>query len=91
MSDEQTPPATRRNRKVRTGVVTSDKMTGTVTVRLERRFAHPVYGKQVTRTKKLKARDTQGARPGDVVRIMETRPLAKTVCWRVVDIIERAK
>ncbi len=91
MSDEQMTPTTRPTRKVRTGVVTSDKMTGTVTVLLERRFAHPVYGKRITRTKKLKARDTQGARVGDIVRIMETRPLAKTVHWRVVDILTRAK
>jgi small subunit ribosomal protein S17 len=89
-------PATegRARRKVRTGVVTSDKMTGTVTVSLVRRYAHPVYGKQVTRTKKVKARNAAGeaaARAGDTVRIMETRPLAKTVCWRVVEVLEKAK
>jgi len=81
----------RNRRKIRTGVVTSDKMTKTVTVVLERRFAHPVYGKQVTRTKKVKARNEMGAKAGDTVRIMETRPLAKTVCWRVVEVVERAK
>jgi small subunit ribosomal protein S17 len=66
-------------------------MTKTVTVLLERRFAHPQYGKRVTRTTRLKARNELGAREGDVVRIMETRPLAKTVRWRVAEILERAK
>ena len=82
---------TRRARKSRTGVVTSDKMTKTVSVVMERRFAHPVYGKQITRSKSVKARNEVGARTGDTVRIMETRPLAKTVSWRVVEILERAK
>ncbi|HXE57591.1 MAG TPA: 30S ribosomal protein S17 [Gemmatimonadales bacterium] len=81
----------RGRRKVRTGIVTSDKMTKTVTVTLTRRFAHPIYGKQVTRTNKVKARNELGARVGDTVRIMETRPLAKTVRWRVFEIVERAK
>jgi small subunit ribosomal protein S17 len=81
----------RKRRKIRTGVVTSDKMTKTVTVVLERRFAHPVYGKQITRSKSVKARNEKDARLGDTVRIMETRPIAKTVCWRVVEVVERAK
>ncbi len=81
----------RTRRKTRTGVVTSDKMQKTVSVSLTRRFAHAVYGKQVTRTKSVKARDDHGAKTGDTVRIMETRPLAKTVRWRVVEILERAK
>jgi small subunit ribosomal protein S17 len=81
----------RARRKVRTGVVTSDKMEKTVTVSLVRRYAHPVYGKQVTRTKKVKARNEHGAKAGDTVRIMETRPLAKTVSWRVTEIVERAR
>ena len=81
----------RARRKVRTGVVTSDKMDKTVTVSLVRRYAHPVYGKQVTRTKKVKARNEHGAKAGDTVRIMETRPLAKTVSWRVTEIVERAR
>jgi small subunit ribosomal protein S17 len=87
---EQTD-ATRTKRKTRMGVVTSDKMEKTVTVSLVRRYAHPVYGKQITRTKKVKARDDHGAKTGDTVRIMETRPLAKTVNWRVTEIVERAK
>jgi small subunit ribosomal protein S17 len=67
-------------------VVTSDKMTKTVTVLLTPRSAHPQYGKQVTRSKKVKARnDHRGARTGDTVRIMETRPLARTVRWRVTE------
>jgi small subunit ribosomal protein S17 len=89
MSEIETTDRTRR--KTRTGVVVSDKMQKTVTVSLTRRFAHAVYGKQVTRTKSVKARDEHGAKTGDTVRIMETRPLAKTVRWRVVEILERAK
>ncbi len=81
----------RGRRKVRQGVVTSDKMTKTVVVALVRRYAHPVYGKQVTRTKTVKAHDEQGAKVGDTVRIMETRPIARTVRWRVVEIVQRAK
>jgi len=87
----KTEAATRRRRKLRTGVVTSDKMTKTVTVILTRRFAHAEYGKQVVRSTKVKARDDQGAKVGDTVRVMETRPLAKTVRWRVVSILERAR
>ena len=86
--------ADRARRKIRTGVVTSDKMDKTVTVSLVRRYAHPVYGKQVTRTKRVKARNVEGegaARAGDTVRIMETRPLAKTVRWRVTAVVLRAK
>ncbi|MDX2192605.1 MAG: 30S ribosomal protein S17 [Gemmatimonadales bacterium] len=85
---------TRARRKVRQGVVASDKMTKTVTVALVRRYAHPQYGKQVTQTKTVKARNLDGeqaARAGDTVRIMETRPIAKTVCWRVVEVVERAR
>lgn len=89
MSETKTDERLRR--KTRTGVVTSDKMQKTVTVSLTRRFAHAVYGKQITRTKSVKARDEHGAKTGDTVRIMETRPLAKTVRWRVVEIVERAK
>jgi small subunit ribosomal protein S17 len=81
----------RGQRKVRQGVVTSDKMSRTVVVSLTRRYAHPVYGKQVTRTKTVKARNEHDAKVGDTVRIMETRPIAKTVRWRVVEIVERAK
>ena len=83
--------ATRRRRKTRQGLVSSDKMTKTVTVVLTRQYAHAAYGKQMTRTKKVKARNDMGAQTGDTVRIMETRPLAKTVCRRVVEIVLKAK
>jgi small subunit ribosomal protein S17 len=92
MADQAKVERTRR--KIRTGTVTSDKMDKTVTVSLVRRYAHPVYGKQVTRTKNVKARNLDGdaaAKAGDVVRLMETRPLAKTVRWRVAEVVERAK
>lgn len=89
MTEENT--AERNRRKTRTGVVKSDKMTKTVTVVLERRFSHPVYGKQITRQKSIKARNEIDAKAGDTVRVMETRPLAKTVRWRVTEVVERAK
>ena len=91
MSDELTTTIERDGRKSRTGVVVSDKMQKTVTVLLERRLAHPKYGKQVTRSKKVKARNDHDAKAGDTVRIMETRPLAKTVHWRTVEVVERAR
>ena len=84
--------AARSARKVRLGVVVSDKMQKTVVVRLERRFAHPRYGKMVTRSTKVKAHDEQNdAKTGDTVRIMETRPLSKDKRWRVVEIVDRAR
>ena len=88
MSQETQP---RARRKVRTGLVVSDKITKTVTVQLTRQFAHPLYGKQVKQTKKVKAHDEQGAKVGDTVRITETRPLSKTKNWRVVEIVSRAE
>ena len=74
----------RGRRKMRTGVVVSDKMQKTVTVALVRRYAHGLYGKQV-------AHDEQGAKAGDTVRLVETRPLSKNKRWRVVEILVRAK
>ena len=72
--------------------VVSDKMEKTVVVAIERRVPHPVYGKMVTRTKRLKAHDEENsAKTGDTVRIMETRPLSKDKRWRVVEIVERAR
>ena len=94
MAEQATQTADRQRRKQRTGVVTSDKMNKTVTVTLVRRYAHPVYGKQVTRSKKVKARNLegeQGARAGDTVRIMETRPMSKDKRWRLVEIVQRAR
>ena len=82
----------RTARKTRVGMVVSDKMMKTVVVSIERRVQHPVYGKMVRRTRKLKAHDEQNeAKTGDTVRIMETRPLSKDKRWRVVEIIERAR
>ena len=82
----------RNARKVRTGKVVSDKMDKTVVVAIERRVKHPVYGKMMTRTKKLKAHDEENsAKLGDTVRIMETRPLSKDKRFRVVEIVERAR
>ena len=89
MSDEGQRGQVRR--KVRVGVVASDKMAKTVTVVLERRVPHARYGKQVKVTKRVKAHDDKGAGVGDTVRIMETRPLSKTKRWRVVDILQRAQ
>jgi small subunit ribosomal protein S17 len=87
---ESTGVETRSRRKVRVGVVVSDKPDKTVVVRVERRFPHPLYGKQVTRTKRYPAHDENNEfQVGDTVRIMETRPLSKTKCWRVVELIER--
>jgi len=82
----------RTARKLRTGLVVSDKMDKTVVVRIDRRMPHPQYGKMVTRTRKLKAHDEENsAKLGDLVRIMETRPLSKDKRWRVVEIVERAR
>ena len=80
----------RKRRKVRVGVVTSDKMDKTVTVSVERRFAHPLYGKGVKRTTKYHAHDPENRyRIGDTVRITETRPLSKTKRWRVLELMDR--
>jgi small subunit ribosomal protein S17 len=82
----------RNARKVRTGTVVSDKMQKTVVVAIDRRVPHPVYGKMVTRTRRVKAHDEENsAKTGDTVRIMETRPLSKDKRWRVVEIVERAR
>ena len=82
----------RTARKSRIGVVISDKMQKTVVVAIERRMRHPVYGKMMTRTKKLKAHDEENsAKLGDTVRIMETRPMSKDKRFRVVEIVERAR
>ena len=82
----------RASRKSRVGLVVSDKMEKTVVVSIERRVQHPVYGKMVRRTKRLKAHDEANeAKTGDTVRIMETRPMSKDKRWRVVEIVERAR
>ena len=80
------------SRKVRVGKVVSDKMDKTVVVAVADRVAHPLYKKIVGRTYKLKAHDEQNAcGVGDVVKVMETRPLSKDKRWRVVEIVEKAK
>ncbi len=82
----------RKRRKTRIGIVNSNKMTKTITVAVERKVKHPIYGKFVKKTTKFHAHDeTNTAGIGDVVRIMETRPLSKTKRWRLVEIIEKAK
>ena len=82
----------RNLRKERIGVVTSNKMDKSIVVSEVKRVKHPMYGKFVLRTKKYVAHDEKNdCNIGDTVRIMETRPLRKTKCWRLVEIIERAK
>ena len=84
--------AERSERKVRTGIVVSDRMDKTVVVRVDGQLTHPLYKKTVRRTSKLQAHDDQNeAHVGDKVRVVETRPLSKSKRWRVVEIIERAK
>jgi len=82
----------RSRRKARQGTVVSDRMDKTVVVVVERRTAHPLYGKMIKRTKKYHAHDeANDARTGDIVRIVETRPLSRTKRWRVAEILERAR
>ncbi len=94
VSSETATPAAARNshRKTREGLVVSDKMQKTVVVAVEDRVKHPLYGKVIRRTNKLKAHDeTNQVGVGDRVLIMETRPLSATKRWRVVEVLERAK
>ena len=82
----------RNLRKTRTGVVSSNKMDKTITISVERRLRHPIYGKYVKKTNKFVAHDENNdCNIGDTVRIMETRPLSKRKRWRLVEILERAK
>ena len=82
----------RNLRKTRVGVVVSDKMDKTIVVAIEENKKHPLYGKIVKKTYKLKAHDEKNdAKIGDTVRVMETRPLSKDKRWRLVEIMERAK
>ncbi|PZU28859.1 MAG: 30S ribosomal protein S17 [Actinomyces sp.] len=96
MSEQSNNSATERKernqRKVRRGYVVSDKMDKTVVVEVEERYKHSLYGKVLRRSKKVKVHDEHNeAHPGDLVRIMETRPLSATKHWRLVEIIEKAK
>jgi len=87
-----TPDAKRGSRKTREGLVLSDKMDKTVTVEVEDRVKHKLYGKVIRRTSKLKAHDEQNAAGiGDRVLLMETRPLSATKRWRLVSVLERAQ
>jgi small subunit ribosomal protein S17 len=82
----------RNLRKTRIGVVASNKMDKTITVAVERKVKHPIYGKFVKKTTKFHAHDDKNeCQIGDVVKIMETRPLSKTKRWRLVEVVERAK
>ena len=82
----------RNLRKERVGIVVSNKMNKTIVVAVKRKVKHPIYGKFVNKTTKFYAHnEKENCNIGDKVRIMETRPLSKTKCWRLVEIIERAK
>jgi len=94
MADLNTPETTteeRGSRKVREGIVVSNKMQKTVVVNIERRVQHPLYGKVVLRSKKFKAHDELNCDEGDRVEIVETRPISKQKCWRVSRILEKVK
>ena len=94
MSEQQSAEATdsRNNRKVRQGKVVSSKMNKTLIVAIERLVQHPLYKKYIKRTTKLYVHDEiNDAREGDTVLVMETRPLSKTKCWRLLSVVERAK
>ena len=89
---EASQTSERSRRKVRTGVVVSEKMDKTVLVRIDRKVRHPLYRKTVARSNKLAAHgENNDAHVGDTVRVMETRPLSKTKRWRVVEVVQRAR
>ena len=84
--------AERNLRKTRIGFVTSNKMTKTITVAVERKVKHPIYGKFVKKTTRFHAHDEKNeCSIGDLVKIMETRPLSKTKRWRLVEVVEKVK
>lgn len=91
MSEQAQAQSERNRRKIRRGVVSSNKMEKTITVRIDRKVQHPIYGKTVGTSRKLMAHDDLGCDIGDTVEIMETRPLSKNKRWRVVRIIEKVK
>lgn len=89
-TQSETQAPARKPRKERQGEVISDRMNKTIVVRVERRFRHPRYKKVVTHYRKLYAHDEKGeAKTGDRVLIAETRPLSKTKCWRLVEVLNR--
>lgn len=82
----------RNHRKVRQGIVVSDKMDKSIIIRVDRTMRHPLYNKIIQKSSKLYAHDDKNdAKLGDVVRVMETRPYSKTKCWRLIEIVQRAK
>lgn len=82
----------RKSRKTRVGLVTSSSMDKSITITVERKLRHPIYGKYVKKSNKLMAHDDKNeCNVGDTVKIMETRPLSKRKRWRLVEILERAK
>lgn len=82
----------RQLRKERTGIVVSNKMDRSIVVAVERKVKHPKYGKFIKKTTKFMAHDeTNTSGPGDLVRIMETKPISKNKCWRLVEVLEKAK
>jgi len=84
--------AKKPSKKIRIGVVSSNKMDKTITVQVERRLRHPIYGKYVKKTKKFMAHDeTNDCKIGDTVKITESRPLSAIKMWRLVEVLERAK
>ncbi len=90
--DTATNEVKRANRKTRVGVVTSNKMEKSITISIDRKVKHPKYGKFLHKTTKYMAHDEKNeCKVGDLVKIMETRPLSKNKCWRLVEIIEVAK
>jgi len=92
MTENTTSTQERGVRKEKIGIVVSDKMQKTIVIAVERRMKHPMYGKFIKKTKKFKAHDEKNeAHIGDRVRISETRPISKTKCWRLIEILERAK
>jgi small subunit ribosomal protein S17 len=89
---EATTQNIRGRRKTRIGLVTSNKMEKTITVSVERKVKHPIYGKFLKKTTKFMAHDEKNeCSIGDVVKIMETRPLSKNKCWRLVEVVEKVK
>ena len=89
---EMDKPITRGAKRVLTGVVVSDKMQKTIVVSIERRKLHPLYKKYITRTKKVKAHDEHGqCHVGDVVRVIESRPISKDKRWRLLEIVVKAE
>ncbi len=90
VAGDEKPAASKGKRAERIGIVTSDKMTKTVVVNVDRKVKHPIYRKYVRKSKKFMAHDETGAKIGDKVRIVETRPLSARKRWRVVEIIQKA-